>query len=975
VKSPCLPVLVSAVSAALTWTDVYAGTSSKTRVSQTNYYPSQIVREKSAWTPAAKDIARQLDTLHNKVEEWGTVTLSSFVLAPPLGKETPVLVLARDKDNNPIKDKDGFVFEVLMVPKVDETGNIIKDADGKITRVPLTRRVGTFEFSLGQSAQDYFNLAGTAEGTAQNSLRILQQFSAAATAQFLPEETAQYANQRQQFLKQQTIGNEVQNNQLDAYRANLARAQQSHRLNVEFAQTHLDEAQRDVQRAETRLASAQNPEDLAAANASLTTAKQTRDAAQTALNNAIAQPVVAPEPPAGLPTSPTSYPTVNASPMPGISPSVPPDMTSSINDLGRTSLVAPLQSSTPATANFSTRARVIDAASNKAVQEILNFIGNPMALEQFRDKTVIFAISEVALNPGWRTKKDYSIRLDLKTEYRWAKAHAETIRRLVHSNLYPLSVREAIANSNTPMLQQEDRDFLAQQRDYLNTSKDLFDRANKKVKDIRAQLNAAIEESEATAAAVKVAREELNRTPGTTTAAAAAALKQAEAQYSDAESKKQSQTDKLKAAEMELSEARRQGIADGTNEELLPLGQFCQGELPGQPSDDISVAAVSPLMDTQNLDETSSYARQDDLALFLSASLTKAGLRGQAQAYERYIKQRRQDIATRSSAAVANTYSFAGGIYGFQIGPRLRALANPEARKSGPAQTLDKQTFPALILFGVTPDDLRPVLLQDGDQIAVYERQLRTHYTYRWLRTQHYFWPPWKNKRKDMPTAFFKEWASNQDLFTRRRDEIIEEEAANVDGLMAQQRKRYEVFNSAFYGAHHQQTIPSYFLVPDRFLAMAQVPRLPSSQNQKGSSLIDLLPTISTIAPNLPAIGTGTNIENPIKLPGKVSAPVTPSGTAKPVTASGSFSVMIKGSHFDSIDVTRMNCVSPSVKLNAQTPPKLVATDLLSVSLDVSEKNGDFTLIMPFKTDREHEALIRLGTQLAAPTLTYYVDN
>ncbi|HXM74529.1 MAG TPA: hypothetical protein VN904_04580, partial [Chthoniobacterales bacterium] len=215
-----------------------------------------------------------MDILHNKVEEWGTVTISSFVLAPPLGKEVPVLVVSRDKDNNLIKDKDGIVFEAVMVPKVDENGNLVKEADGKVTRVPATRRAGTFEFNLQQSAQDYFTFAGTGEGTAQNALRIFQQFSGAATAQFLPEEAAQFANQRQQFLRQQTIGNEVQNDQLDVYRANLARAQQSHRVNVESAQTHLDEAQRDVQRAEARVASAQNPADLAAANAGLATARQ-----------------------------------------------------------------------------------------------------------------------------------------------------------------------------------------------------------------------------------------------------------------------------------------------------------------------------------------------------------------------------------------------------------------------------------------------------------------------------------------------------------------------------------------------------------------------------------------------------------------------------------------------------------------------------------------------------------------------------
>ncbi len=120
------------------------------------------------------------------------------------------------------------------------------------------------------------------------------------------------------------------------------------------------------------------------------------------------------------------------------------------------------------------------------------------------------------------------------------------------------------------------------------------------------------------------------------------------------------------------------------------------------------VAAVSPMTDTQTLDLQSSFRQHQELALSLAAQYLAAGATVQGQAFLNYAKSLQQDFATVTPDVVVSSFS-SGSVFGYQVGPRLKAVVEPRANQaSGPADVLDRQTFPALIILGFDSDDIAP---------------------------------------------------------------------------------------------------------------------------------------------------------------------------------------------------------------------------------------------------------------------------
>jgi hypothetical protein len=122
------------------------------------------------------------------------------------------------------------------------------------------------------------------------------------------------------------------------------------------------------------------------------------------------------------------------------------------------------------------------------------------------------------------------------------------------------------------------------------------------------------------------------------------------------------------------------------------------------------VAGVSPLMETQTLDLESQWRRQDEFALKLAALMQQAGYKGSAGAFYQYAKNRQSDARSTNSSAAVSSYSPGGGLFGFQIGPRLQALADPASKKAGQGRVLERQTFPVLVIFGIDHEDIMPRL-------------------------------------------------------------------------------------------------------------------------------------------------------------------------------------------------------------------------------------------------------------------------
>lgn len=139
-----------------------------------------------------------------------------------------------------------------------------------------------------------------------------------------------------------------------------------------------------------------------------------------------------------------------------------------------------------------------------------------------------------------------------------------------------------------------------------------------------------------------------------------------------------------------------------------------------------TVAAVAPMTQSTINQDLNSRRQQTQLALDLTAALSKAGLTAQANFFDHFAKSLQQDADSIDLNTTVNTYTLDGGLFGFEIGPRLRAIENRRKLESEPGDVLDRQSFPALVIFGFDADDIRPrVKLDEYGQMHVYEPKLR----------------------------------------------------------------------------------------------------------------------------------------------------------------------------------------------------------------------------------------------------------
>lgn len=170
----------------------------------------------------------------------------------------------------------------------------------------------------------------------------------------------------------------------------------------------------------------------------------------------------------------------------------------------------------------------------------------------------------------------------------------------------------------------------------------------------------------------------------------------------------------------------------------------------------VAVMVLSPMIESETFDLASSYRQQNEFALSLAAALTYAGAKAQAAAFEKFAKSRQYDIATRSPLATVNAFCGQDGSFGFQIGPRPRALENPADRRSGPADILDRQAFPALLILTASEGELEPrVVLNTNDVSPAF----RLHEPYLCFR-QISHWIPLKQ-----PFFSFRDWHRPKDWF------------------------------------------------------------------------------------------------------------------------------------------------------------------------------------------------------------------
>jgi hypothetical protein len=171
-----------------------------------------------------------------------------------------------------------------------------------------------------------------------------------------------------------------------------------------------------------------------------------------------------------------------------------------------------------------------------------------------------------------------------------------------------------------------------------------------------------------------------------------------------------------------------------------PLSVVSAAPLPSP----VPVTIISPLVDADTLDLSSSTRSQTEFALALSFALRYAGLSAQANAFEQFVKSKQFDIRTATSQVAVNAYSGTDGKFGFEVGPRLQALSIQNHKTSKSDEVLTRQSFPALLILALQAD-ISPMLYQTPEmasegRVRVWEPQVRFTQMRRWTPLKHSFY-------------------------------------------------------------------------------------------------------------------------------------------------------------------------------------------------------------------------------------------
>lgn len=399
------------------------------------------------------------------------------------------------------------------------------------------------------------------------------------------------------------------------------------------------------------------------------------------------------------------------------------------------------------TPTISNRSALITAAGDQAVEGIFRILGNQGEAQKFKDKAVLFGVTMVSVDPGWRTKEDFAADISVAIDYRERAARKEVIELLLKDEKLKKGLRKKIAadyamENSLPDDLKKDYDELtkdlntARESEKTKIKKDIQDgeTSRKKTQEKIDALNqspkkkklSAKEKTKNTALLAELQKQI------TANDAAIAALKK---QDEESEASFQKKNTQLIKEKKEIEEEQKKCIF--SIPDWLARASF-KNKYP-------LVSAISPMTETEALDLSSSTRRQEEFALSLSFALRYAGLGAQAEAFEQFAKSRQKDMRTRSASAAINTYSASGGVFGFQIGPRLRAIADPSSTDSAPGNILERQAFPALVLIGFDKDDLRPRICVQEGKIQVWEPALYFVQTTNWVPVKDK-WYSWLHK-------------------------------------------------------------------------------------------------------------------------------------------------------------------------------------------------------------------------------------
>ena len=386
-------------------------------------------------------------------------------------------------------------------------------------------------------------------------------------------------------------------------------------------------------------------------------------------------------------TAPTTLPSTDADLLPS------PDKALGVLNGAQFTGIRGLLGSDSSTA-LANRAALKIAAGDTATEAIFSLLGSPDKYIPFKDKRILFGAGMVGVTPGWRTRTGYAADVSVTVEFTYVPARKE--------------YRDAWLNEARRQL-----DDMAKK----NLGDPEWAALKKLLEDVR---DAAV----VTAAANPTTIAVTSAPPPYGGGAAGGTPAKGRGAPERSINPLAIGAQPFSAGPGYTSPA----AAARTSTALNIAPRFRVPSVPPSPL----VSAVAPMTDSEVLDLGASVRQQRAFALAASLALRFSGLGGQAAVFDQWAKRLESDTVTRGAATAVSTYSNSGGMFGFQVGPRLRAVGAGGTGKR-PELTLDRDSFPVLIIVGLDAADLEPRFMEADGQLTAFEPVIVFRQSMRWL--------------------------------------------------------------------------------------------------------------------------------------------------------------------------------------------------------------------------------------------------
>ncbi len=326
-------------------------------------------------------------------------------------------------------------------------------------------------------------------------------------------------------------------------------------------------------------------------------------------------------------------------------------------------LISKVSSAAPTIAN---RSAIITAAGDNTVEGIFRLLGDPAKSAEFSGRTAFFGVTMIAVTPGFKTRKKFVGDISVLSELQAREVPFSEITKLEAFDELPLRVLARIG-CDSDSIGCRDIDLPS-----------LVAYTGRK----EASLLAEFSENEKTD----------RRIPATAPEDAFDLLPRT-----------------LKGGVINLVQHSADGIYSGSigsmdcTTDKRGLNLRCRYQADFAPS----VAAVSPMTESQVIDEGSSERDRLRLAADLAVAMSKAGDNRSARIFAEYARTLQKDAISRTPQNTVTGYSN-GSMFGYQIGPSFAAVTDHNSSKAQSGDILQRQSFPALLLFGVRTEATTP---------------------------------------------------------------------------------------------------------------------------------------------------------------------------------------------------------------------------------------------------------------------------